>query len=71
MLQTTSTVVEVCLYAKLPRGDQEKLEFLSCFQMVGVLFFLLTDFLYFFNIIFFCVHYVNVWARQISYHCSS
>lgn len=53
MLQTTSTVVEVCLYAKLPRGDQEKLEFLSCFQMVGVLFFFTDWFLIFFYYYFF------------------
>lgn len=54
----------------LPRGDQ-KSEFLSCFQMVriaGIIFFLCSSF---FAIIFFCIHYVNVWAQQISCHCFS
>ena len=64
-----SILVVVCPYAKLPRGD-ERGNFYHAFKWLVfsvVLFFYFLIFL----VLLFCVDYVNVWARQISYYFSS
>lgn len=58
-----SLLVEFVCMQNCQVENKEKLEFLSYFKMVGVLFFFFT-FSYDFTVTFFCVHYVNAWAGK-------